>query len=128
LLNAPELPRKLETPALLAPNVSSEAEQVSKLLTGQPLATTVSLPSLNTITSANSALAALQASGLPGFAAGSTTTPAQAGGSPIVVTPSPIVVISPPPTDLKKKQQHNKSRMHQMFNRLGNRISQAVPQ
>ena len=100
---------------------------MSKLLTGQPLATTVSLPSLNSVTSANSALAALQASGFPNFAAGSTAVSAQAGGSPIVVTPSPIVVISPPQTNAKKKQDHN-SRLHKMFNRLGNRMSQAIPQ
>jgi hypothetical protein len=123
----PEVPPKLETPAFLGPNVTTEAEQVSKMLTGQPLATNVSIPQLNTTAAASSAVAAMQAAGLPSFSGGSTAAAAQGGAPPIVVTPSPLVVLSPPPSNLKKKPEHT-SRLHRMFNRFGNRVSQAIPQ
>ncbi len=121
-LNAPQPPPALNTPALLAPNVASEAEQVSKLLTGQPVATTISIPppSLSpSQASAQAAAASLAATATAATQAAIATVP------PIVVTPSPVMVVSPPPTTAKKKPQ---SRIHKMLNRMGNRMSQAVPQ
>ena len=119
-LDLPQMPPALEAPLLLKPNVSSEAEQVAKLLTGQSVAQTLTAQP-TTIPTVPAGLAAAATA-----ARSALSSPGQV--PPIVVTPSPIVVVSPPPTDPKKKHQHNKSRMQQMFNRLGNRISQAVPQ
>ena len=44
----------------------------------------------------------------------------------IVVTPSPVMLI--PSGDTPKTKKKHNSRIGQMFNRLGNRVSQAVPQ
>ena len=125
-LSVPQPPPVLNTPTLLAPNVSAEAEQVSKFLTGQAVATTVSMPPPPVPPALTGATATLAT----GLAAATPTLPtqtAQAQASPIVVTPSPVVVLPSPPVDDKKKKQH-KSRIHHMFNRIGNRMSQALPQ
>ena len=122
-MNVPQPPAALYNPTLLSPSVSTEAEQVSKLLTGQPVPTTVSVPpsilpqslassqaAVSTLTSATSSLM-------------NQSTPGQMPS--IIVNPSPVVVVSPPPTKTKPKK--HTSRIHQMFNRIGNRMSQAIP-
>ena len=43
-LQTPQPPPPLSMPALLAPNIASEAEQISKVVTGQPIATAVTGP------------------------------------------------------------------------------------
>ena len=110
-MNAPQPPPSLDTPALLSPNISSEAEQISKLLTGQPVPTTVS--------------AATAAAKVPPIAMPAASQ--VAGQLPtIVVNPSPVMLI--PTGDTPKTKKKHNSRIGQMFNRLGNRMSQAVPQ
>lgn len=114
--NATQPSPPLYAPPLLGPNVSSEAEQVAKLLTGQPIPTTVTIPPS---VQAAQAQAAAQA-------ANAAIVQAARGQVPsIVVNPSPVVVVSPPPTKAKPKQ--HTSRFHQMLNRIGNRMSAAVP-
>jgi hypothetical protein len=122
-LNAPQAPAALNRPSLLAPNITSEAEQVARLLTGQPLPANVQ---------GLSPVASLSGGRGPGeisnVAAAATTLAGQAAPAqmpPIVVTPSPVMVVSPPPTDAKKRQ--SKSRLHKMMNSIGNRFSQALP-
>ncbi len=109
-LNQPQPPPAPIATALLGPNVASEAEQISKMLTGQPVATTVS-----TLTQ-QAAVAGAALPALPPQIAGQAPT--------IVVNPSPVTVIAPPSTNAKKKK--HTSRIHQMFNRLGNRASAAA--
>ena len=115
-LSATQPPPVLNTPALLAPNVSSEAEQISKMLTGQPVATRVSIPGDSSATAGATNFAA---------AAGSVATQATGQLPTIVVNPSPVVLIPSSSAPAKKKRT---SRVHQMINRLGNRASQAMPQ
>ncbi len=91
-------------PALLAPNIASEAEQISKVMTGQPVATTVTGPN-------QQGLAAL--------------APAVTSQAPtIIVNPAPVTVIAPPGTTATKKRV---SAVHKALNRLGNRVGAAVP-
>jgi hypothetical protein len=53
-------------------------------------------------------------------------TPAAPGQvPPIIVNPSPVVVVAPPPAKTKSKK--HTSRIHQKFNKLGNRMSEAPP-
>jgi hypothetical protein len=116
-LNAPQPPPFLNTPALLSPNVSNEAEQISKILTGQPITTTVSNLAPGSAATAAANLSAITPP-LASQVAGQMPT--------IVVNPSPVVVI--PTGDTPKTKKKHNSRIGQMFNRLGNRVSQAVPQ
>ncbi len=104
-LNLPQPAQALAAPALLAPNVASEAEQISKVMTGQPIATTVS------------------GLGQQGLAALPPTITSQV--PQIVVNPAPVTVIAPPSTDAKKKK--HTSAVHRMLNRLGNRSSANAP-
>jgi len=115
LLNAPQPPPVLNSPALLSPNVSSEAEQISKMLTGQPVPTTVSTPAPGSAAATAANLAAV---------APPLTTQSTGQVPTILVNPSPVVVIPSSATPEKKKHT---SRIHQMLNRLGNRVSQALP-
>ena len=104
LLQAPQPAQALAAPALLGPNVASEAEQFSKLMTGQPIATTV---------------AGVNQQGLAALPPTVTSQLPQ-----IIVNPAPVTVIAPPSTDAKKKHT---SAVHRMLNRLGNRASSAGP-
>jgi hypothetical protein len=99
-LNLPQPSQALAAPALLGPNVASEAEQISKAMTGQPIATTVS---------------GLTQQGLAVLPPTVTSQVPQ-----IIVNPAPVTVIAPPSTTAKKKQT---SAVHRMLNRLGNRAS-----
>jgi hypothetical protein len=107
-LTLPQPPPIGPSPTLLAPNVSNEAEQVARLLTGQPL------PPNPIASQANSVVAT------------ATTPNAGAGnqGSSIVVMPAPVVVV--PAKDVDKKT----ARKHQMhpgiLKKLGNRIGNAM--
>jgi hypothetical protein len=103
-LNLPQPPPALAAPSLLAPNVASEAEQISKVMTGQPIAPTVSGPNQQGL----AALPPTVTSQLP----------------QIVVNPAPVTVVAPPSTTAKKKHT---SAVHRMLNRLGNRASSAAP-
>ena len=118
--NAPQPPPPPYRPPLLAPNVSSEAEQVARLLTGQPLAAAVAIPPAAQLVQAQAAAAAAAQAANAAIAQA-----AQARTPSIVVNPSPVVVVSPPPT--KAKPHHHASRLHQMLNRIENRMSAAVP-
>jgi hypothetical protein len=120
IMNLPQPPPVLNTPTLLSPNVSSEAEQVAKLLTGKPVPTTVSVPptSLPQMPASAQATVSALTAATPGATA---AAPSQV--PPIIVNPSPVVVVSPPPPKAKK----HSSRLHQMFNRIGNRVSEARP-
>ena len=126
-LNLPQPPPPLNAPGLLAPNVTSEAEQVGRLLTGQPLnariGTVPPLP-IPTTTPAVAAIGTLP--GAPNTTTTTTVVPANtAATQPIVVMPAPVVVIPPKPEEKK----HAKSRFHnsRIFKNLGNRINQALP-
>jgi hypothetical protein len=114
-LNAPQPPPALNTPALLGPNVSSEAEQIAKMLTGQPIATTVASP-LSQAPAAGSAAAAVAIPAPP--------PPPAAAAPPIVINPSPVVLI---PSSPAPQQRKHESRIHKMFNRLGNRVGASAP-
>jgi hypothetical protein len=114
-LNAPQPPPFLNTPALLSPNVSSEAEQISKILTGQPVATTVSIPPPGSTTTAAANLSAIATPAVP-QATGQVPT--------IVVNPSPVMLIPSAATPQKKKR---KSHIREMLNKVGNRVSSAMP-
>jgi hypothetical protein len=124
-LNTPQRPPSLQMPPLLAPNMTSEAEQVARMLTGQPLpASTASPNPTSAIAGTNQTTAAT-----PNIAALATTLASQSAAAQapnILVNPSPVIVVAHPPTDTKKKQQHQ-SRLHKMMNSLSNRISQALP-
>jgi hypothetical protein len=110
LLNVPQQPPAMTAPSLLAPNISTEAEQVSRILTGQPIATTVS-------TGPSGTAEKLATSGNGAY---SGTGP-QAGTPTIVVNPSPVMLRpSTKPPDNKKR----KSRIGQMISRIGNRMSE----
>jgi hypothetical protein len=122
--NLPQAPQVLDTRALLPPNVASEAEQVGRLLTGQPVNAQIgSIPPV--------ALPAPQAVSTAGTAnttatvTTTTTSTSAPQGQPIVVLPAPVVVIPPKPEEKK----HARSRLHnsRFFKNLGNRISQAMP-
>jgi hypothetical protein len=103
-LNLPQPPQALAVPALLAPNVASEAEQYSKVMNGQSIATTVSGVTQQGL----AALPPTVTSQLP----------------QIIVNPAPVTVIAPPATNAKKKHT---SAVHRMLNRLGNRASASGP-
>jgi hypothetical protein len=103
-LNVPQPSQALAAPALLGPNVESEAEQISKVMTGQPIATMVS------------------GLGQQGLAALPPTVTSQL--PQIIVNPAPVTVIAPPSTNAKKKHT---SAVHRMLNRFGNRASSAGP-
>ncbi len=96
----------LAAPALLGPNVASEGEQLSKAMTGQPVATVVS---------------GLNQQGLAALPPTVTSQIPQ-----IIVNPAPVTVIAPPSTSAKKPQQHT-SALHRMLNRMGNRASSSGP-
>ena len=122
-LKAPQATPSLDKPPLLAPNITSEAEQVARLLTGQPLPANIPVPNPLTTSPVNPAQGATM-----NVAAATTTMaglPSSAQAPRIIVTPSPVIVVSPPATDTKKKQ--SKSRLHKMMNSIGNRLSQAAP-
>lgn len=104
-LQTPQPPPTLAAPALLGPNVATEAEQLSKVMTGQPIATRVSGP------------------GQQGLAALPPSVTSQL--PQIVVNPAPVTVIAPPSTTAKKKK--HTSAIHRMLNRVGNRASEAAP-
>ena len=112
-LTAPQRTPALGTPPLLAPNITSEAEQVARMLTGQPLP--ASVPVSNPTATSVAALATNVAA---------QSTAAQA--PKILVNPSPVIVVSHPPADAKKKHE-SQSRLHKMMNSIGNRFSQALP-
>jgi hypothetical protein len=120
-LTTPQQAPRLSKPPLLAPNITSEAEQVARMLTGQPLPpnTTSSMPS-------GAGSDAMPTANVAALATSITAQPTGVQMPKILVNPSPVIVVSPPPTDAKKKQQP-KSRLHKMMNSLGNRISQALP-
>ncbi len=119
-LTAPQQPPALAMPPLLAPNVTSEAEQAARMLTGQPLPPNVPFPS-----SLSSVPGAINqtVSGL----ATAISSPSTTGQAPtILVNPSPVIVVAHPP-ESTKKQQKPKSRFHKMMNSIGNRLSEAMP-
>jgi hypothetical protein len=117
-LSLPQPPPFLNRPVLQSPNVGSEAEQVARMLTGQPFNPN---QVKSTLTS--------QLAGTPAGAAANqvATTVANAAttqtAQPIVVMPAPVVVMPPKP-DIKKP--HAKSRFHQMLKSVGNRVSQGM--
>jgi hypothetical protein len=122
-LNATQPPLALDNPALLTPNVSSEAEKISKILTGQPIATTVTIPP----PALPASFAAAQASALSMLSAAPAAAQAAAAQLPqIVVTPSPVLVVSQPPQD-NKHNQRKPSTARKMLTSIGNRLSQAFP-
>ena len=87
----PKPPDLLSVPTLLPSASSAEAEQVTRLLTGQPLLPNAAPPSLAGIQALAPNLAAASAA-IP------TTIPAlPAAGpaSPIIVMPAPVVVVGP---------------------------------
>jgi hypothetical protein len=104
-LQAPQPPPRLASPALLAPNVATEAEQIAKATTGQSITTTVS------------------GSGQVGLA---VTPPTVTSPVPtVVVNPAPVTVIAPPAATDAKRKKHT-SAVHRMLNRFGNRVSSAA--
>ena len=120
VLSLPQPPPFLDTRVLQSPNVGSEAEQVARMLTGQPF-------NPNRV---NSTLAS-QVGGTPVGALASQVATTVAGsastapGQPIVVLPAPVVVLPPKP-DIK--QTHSKSRFHpsRILKNLGNRVNQGI--
>jgi hypothetical protein len=116
--NLPQPPPFLNSPVLQSPNVGSEAEQVARMLTGQPFNPN---QVQSTLTS--------QLGGTPASAVGNQvgTTLANAAtappGQPIIVMPAPVVVMPPKP-DIKNS--HSKSRLHQALKKLGNRVNQGM--
>ncbi len=121
-LTTPQQPPTLAMPPLLTPNMTSEAEQVARMLTGQPLPANTRLPSsLPNATGINQSVSAL--------ARNIAAQPATGQASNILVNPSPVIVVAHPPADTKKPQQqrHSNSDLHKMMESLGNRISQALP-
>jgi hypothetical protein len=96
--SAPTPPDLLSVPAMLPPASSAEAEQVTRLLTGQPL-----LPNAPAPTAAGiQALAPSLAAAVPAAAPPPAPAPAAAGpASPIVVMPAPVVVVGPKPEPKK---------------------------
>ena len=121
-LKAPQALPSLGKPPMLAPTGTSEAEQVVRLLTGQPLPAGVPIP--NPLPSSSGANPATGVASKLTAAASTLASQASSIQAPrIVVTPSPVVVVSPPPTTPKKKQ----SRLHKMMNSIGNRFSEANP-
>ena len=116
VLNLPQPPPPLDTRTLLSPNITSESEQVARMLTGQPF---------------NPNIPVVPAQGSIGGGPTQTTTTvstatATAPGQPIVVLPAPVVVLPPKP-DVKTPTRR-KSRFHpsRMLNRLGDRVNQAL--
>lgn len=105
-LNRPQPPPALSAPALLAPNVASQAEQFSKVMTGQPIAPTISGPNQH-------GMAALP------------PTAANQQMPTIIVNPAPVTVVAPPAATAQKKHT---SAVHRMLNRFSNnRASAAAP-
>ena len=124
-LTAPQQTPALSNPALLAPNITSEAEQVARLLTGQPLPPNV--PQSEPLSAAPApGQGNLPVQNVAALAATMAPRSSTAQMPNILVNPSPVIVVAHPPADAKKKQQP-KSRLHKMMNSLGNRISQAIP-
>lgn len=122
-LSLPQSPAPLAVPEFLAPGASKEAEQVGKLLTGQPLDLAAALPRLSvpTVPAAASATGAAA----PVLTA-VTTSGAPTATHPIVVMPAPVVVLPPkPPED--KKHGHSRRRPG-LLKSLGNRLGQMMPQ
>ncbi len=119
--NQPQAPPPLTVPGLLAPNMSSEAEQVGRILTGQPLDARLGRPS-------PSPLAASTPAGTPAALDGNTTasqltTAGSSAVQPIVVMPAPVVVLPPKPE--LKNHGNSRQRSPGFFKNLGNRIGQA---
>ncbi len=124
-LTAPQQTSALSKPPLLAPNITSEAEQVARMLTGQPLPPGV--PQSNPLSTPSEASPSnSQAQNVAALATTIAPQPTSAQTPNILVNPSPVIVVAHPSADTKKKQQP-KSRLHKMMNSLGNRISQALP-
>ena len=114
----PKPPDLLSVPSLLPSASSAEAEQVARLLTGQPLLPNAAPPTLAGIQALAPNLAAAAAA-IP------TTIPAlPAAGpaSPIIVMPAPVVVVGPKAAPKPKhKSLFHRSRM---FNDKGQRTDQ----
>jgi hypothetical protein len=108
-LSQPQPPPVTPSPTLLAPNVANEAEQVARMLTGQPLPPNPSTGQTNTV-----------------IASASSPNSTVGQGSPIVVMPAPVVVV---PAKEVEKKKHEKDRIQQpgFFKRLGNRMSNVMP-
>jgi hypothetical protein len=106
--NLPQPPAVSSLPTLLPPNVSNEAEQVARMLTGQPLPPTTAAGQTNTVIA-------------------STTVPnaATGQGQSIVVMPAPVVVV--PAKEVEKKKHGHDRNQPGLLKKLGNRISNAMP-
>jgi hypothetical protein len=116
VLNLPQPPPPLDTRTLLSPNITSESEQVARMLTGQPFN-----PNIPVVPAPASA-----GGGPTQTTTTVSTATATAPGQPIVVLPAPVVVLPPKP-DVKATPRR-KSRFHpsRMLNRLGDRVNQAL--
>ena len=126
-LTLPQSPPCLNAPGLLAPNITSEAEQIGKLLTGQPLNGGGTLPPFTIPTVPPSVSGTVAALGAPTTTTMTSVSTANTPTTqPIVVMPAPVVVIPPKQPEEKK---HGLSRLHnsKLFKNLGNRINQAMP-
>ena len=121
-LSVPQVPPALDTRVLQSPNVTSEAEQVARLLTGQPInpniASTPPTPS-------PAAGGAAPTSPSPTTRTVSSTTTTGAT-QPIVVMPAPVVIL-PPRSDAKRSKPKSRFHPSRVLENLGNRISQAIP-
>ncbi len=122
----PQARPPLSVSGLLAPDMSSEAEQVGRILTGEPLNAQLGPP-----LSVFSPAAFQEAAGtgpVHGPPAGSTTTSqiTSAGSTaaqPIVVAPAPVIILPPKPEVKKRGNSHQRGAG--FFRSLGNRISDA---
>ncbi len=123
----PQAPPAMFAPGLLAPNVTTEAEEVGKLLTGQPLGAVTTLPSFAIPTAPRQVSDVKTSPGSPAMTTSTTVATTQNSPTqPIVVMPAPVVVIpSKPPED--KKHGNSRLRSSRFLKNLGNRINQAVP-
>jgi hypothetical protein len=105
----PQPPPAAFPPTLLAPNISNDAEQVARMLTGQPLPPNPSGGQSNTIITSTA-----------------TPTAAAGQGQPIVVMPAPVVVVPAKEVPMKK-HGHDDRNQPGFFKKLGNRISNSMP-
>ncbi len=101
-LTAPQPPLAGPPPTLLAPNVTSEAEQVARMLAGQPQPPGQSQTAVATLTVPNTANQA----------------------SPIVVMPAPVVVI---PSKAEAQKRDNQRHHSRILKNLGDRINRVMP-
>jgi hypothetical protein len=121
-LAAPQPPAPLNAPSLLSPNVTNEAEQVARVLTGKPFDPNATIPMLLPTAPAIGA----SATPTPVSSTTTATTSTSVSATPIVVMPAPVVVL---PSKGDVKATHRKSRLHPstMLRNLGNRINQMTP-